>query len=58
MEDHFSVRNPSGVKAIKDMINNIGLDYSTVGEVKLFSPYVGRTKMHIYKISDQNEKLN
>jgi len=52
VEDHLSLYNPLGINEIKSMIKSIGLDYTTVGEVKLFSPYAGRTTMHIYKISE------
>lgn len=51
VEDHYSLYNPSGFDELKNLIKSAGLDYASAGEVKMFSPHVGHTTMHIYRIT-------
>jgi len=50
VEDHEATYNPEKVKSVKNIINASGLSYIIVGEIELFSPKVGITKMNIYKV--------
>ena len=56
VEDHEATYNAEAINKIKDLIKSIGLDYSVVGEIKLFSPKIGHTKMHIYQITHSTNK--
>lgn len=59
VEDHEATYNPSRVNGVKEMIENANLKYSVVGEVGLFSPRLGHTKMNIYKITHSpQERMN
>jgi len=49
-EDHEATYDPMRLNAVKEIIKASGLDYTHVGELPLFSPKIGRTKMHIYKV--------
>lgn len=50
VEDHGDIYNPEAINNVLNMVKEAGLACSEAGEVKLFSPRVGHTKMHIYQI--------
>ena len=56
VEDHEATYNPERINEIKNIIKSIDLNYYAVGEVKLFSPHVGHTKMHIYRVTCGQKK--
>ena len=50
VEGHEDTYNPEKIIRVKGIINNANLDCLKVGEIELFSPRIGLTKMRIYKI--------
>jgi predicted PurR-regulated permease PerM len=50
VEDPGSIYNPEMINKVKNTIKRAGLNFNVVGEVELFSPHVGQTNMHIYRI--------
>ena len=53
-EDHEATYNPVKIDKIKTLIKAAGLSYSVAGEIKLFSPKVGHTEMHVYQLTNLN----
>jgi len=51
VEDHEAAYNPDRITKFKKLIKSSGLECSTFGEVKLFSPRIGHTQMIIYRIN-------
>jgi 4-amino-4-deoxy-L-arabinose transferase-like glycosyltransferase len=50
VEDHEATYNPTAVDKIKKAFRDSGFDYVSVHAIELFSPKIGVTAMHIYKI--------
>lgn len=53
VEDHEATYNPKELNKIKDIIKSSNLNFMITGEVELFSPHAGLTKMSIYYIYSQ-----
>jgi hypothetical protein len=50
VEDHEATYNPDMINTVKEIVGKLGLKYKIVGKVPLFSPRIGETIMHIYRV--------